>query len=298
MIKQKWRICLSLLKNICVEFNNDNAIKLSASLSYYAIFSLPPLLLIVIWALNALFGHVAVSGELFGQIKGLLGNHTAARIQEMLKNVHASTSSSFAPFIGAIVLLIGASGVFSEIQSSINYIWGIRDKPKRGLVNFFKNWLISFSMIGSVGVLLIIGLMVNILMDALDKQLTAYFPSLTLHLFYAMNILIVFLVITVLFAMIFKILPNGKITAKTLLISSLLGSSLFMVGQLLIGLYLSSFNIASVYGVAGSVILLLIWVYYSSAILYFVAEFMKVYTEFQGQEIIPNEYSIGKTKRQ
>ncbi len=143
-----------LLKETFLEFINDNAIKLSAALSYYTIFSLPPLLIIIISLSGIFFGPEAVRGELFGQINGLVGNDAAIQIQEIIKNASESNSSSFATTIGFIILLVGASGVFAEIQDSINLIWGIKAKPKRGLIKFIKNRLMSFSMIGSVGFLL------------------------------------------------------------------------------------------------------------------------------------------------
>ena len=150
-----------LFKETTNEFIEDNAIKLSAALSYYTVFSLPPLLIIIISLCGFFYGAEAVSGELYGQIKGLVGEDAAIQIQEVVKNVRLSKSNTFATIIGVITLLIGASGVFSEMQDSINYIWGIQAKPKRGLIKFIKNRLMSFSMIGSVGVILMVGLIVN-----------------------------------------------------------------------------------------------------------------------------------------
>ena len=139
-----------LLKETFKGFIGDNALQLSAALSYYTIFSLPPLLIIIISLSGVFFGADAVKGEIFGQINGLVGNDAALQIQEILKNVKLSNSNAFVFIMGVIILLIGASGVFSEIQDSINYIWGIKAKPKRGLIKFLYNRLMSFSMIGSV----------------------------------------------------------------------------------------------------------------------------------------------------
>jgi len=176
-----------LLKGSFNEFINDNAIKLSASLSYYTIFSLPPLLIIIISLCGIFFGADAVRGEIFGQINGLVGDEAALEIQEMIKNVKLTDGGVFATAIGFIILLIGASGVFAEIQSSINYIWGIEAKPKRGFAKFIKNRLMSFSMIGSVGFLLMVGLIINTLMDVLNNRLVAYFPQITVYLFYVLE---------------------------------------------------------------------------------------------------------------
>ena len=281
-----------LLKETFSEFMADNAMKLSASLSYYTIFSLPPLLIIIISLSGFFFGTEAVRGELFGQINGLVGNDAAMQIQEIIKNVKLSHSNAFATTIGVIILLVGASGVFSEIQDSINYIWGIKAKPKRGVIKFLKNRLMSFSMIGAVGFLLMVGLIVNSLMDVLNKGLTVYFPKDTIYLFYVVNLFIVFIIITLLFTVIFKTLPDGKVVLLDCIIGASFTSFLFMVGKFAIGAYLGRSSIGSWYGAAGSVIMILIWVYYSAIILYFGAEFTKIYAITHGQKIIPNEYSV------
>lgn len=279
------------------EFMDDNATKLSAALSYYTIFSLPPLLIIIISLSGVFFGSEAVSGQLFWQINGLVGNDAALQIQETIKNVKLSNSNSFVTFIGLVILLIGASGVFVEIQDSLNYIWGIKAKPKRGIVKFIKNRLISFSMIGAVGFLLLVSLIINSLMDILNKRLATYFPQDTIYLFYILNLLIVFIIITLLFTVIFKTLPDGKVMLRDCIIGASFTSLLFMIGKFAIGAYLGSSAIASVYGAAGSVILILVWVYYSAMILYFGAEFTKVYACTHGQRIIPNEYSVQLLKQ-
>jgi membrane protein len=281
-----------LLKETFKEFVDDNAIKLSASLSYYTIFSIPPLLIIIIGLCGIFFGEDAVRGEVFGQINGLVGNEAALQIQETLKNVKLSSNNLFATVVGVVILIIGASGVFAEIQDSINYIWGIKAKPKRGLVKFIKNRLMSFSMIGTVGFLLLVGLIVNSLMDILNRRLASYFPVDSVYFFYISNILIVFIIITLLFTIIFKTLPDGKIGIIDCLIGAAFTSILFMLGKFAIGAYLGSSRVASVYGAAGSVILILVWVYYSAIILYFGAEFTKVYAITHGDKIIPNEYSV------
>jgi len=281
-----------LLKETFNEFIDDNAIKLGASLSYYTIFSLPPLLIIIISLSGFFFGAEAVRGELFGQINGLVGNAAALQIQETIKNVKLSNSNALTTTIGVIILLIGASGVFAEIQDSINYIWGIRAKPKRGLIKFLKNRLMSFSMIGSVGFLLLVGLIINSLMDVLNNKLAAYFPQDIIYLIYFINILTVFIIITILFTVIFKTLPDGKVVLRDCIIGASFTAFLFMIGKFAIGAYLGSSTIASVYGAAGSIILILVWVYYSAMILYFGAEFTKVYAYTHGKKIIPNEYSV------
>ena len=291
-IKKAAKAIVFLLKNTFIEFSDDNGMKLSAALSYYTIFALPPLLIIIISLCGFFFGAEAVRGELFGQINGLVGNDAAMQIQETIKNVSLSKSNAFITTISVIILFIGASGVFSEIQDSINYIWGIKAKPKRGLIKFIKNRLMSFSMIGSAGFLLLVGLIINSVMDVLSKRLSAYFPQDTIYLFYFINLLIVFIIITLLFTVIFKILPDGKVVLRDCIIGASFTAFLFMIGKFAIGAYLGNSSIASVYGAAGSVILILVWVYYSAIILYLGAEFTKVYAITHGKKIVPYSYSI------
>src|ERR1035437_475354 len=243
-----------LLKESFHEFIDDDAIKLSASLSYYTIFALPPLLIIVISVCGVFFGADAVKGELFDQIHNLVGNDAALQIQETLRNVKLSRNTGFATTIGIIVLVIGASGVFAEIQDSINYIWGIKAKPKRGLKKFLRNRLMSFSMIGSVGFLLLVGLVINSLMDVLNRQLLIHFPQDTYYFIYTLNILLVFLSITALFTIIFRTLPDGKLVLHDCIVGASFTALLFMLGKFAIGAYLGSSVLASIYGTAGSII--------------------------------------------
>ena len=282
----------NLLKTTYHEFDKDNAIKLSASLSYFTIFSLPPLLIIIMYVSSFFFGKEAVAGRFFIQINQLVGNEAALQIQETIKNIELSNSNAFAAVFGGIMLVIGASGVFAEIQSSINFIWGLNAKPSKGIMKFIKNRLLSFSMIAVASFLLLVSLMVNTVMDVINARLIIFFPDITVYLFYIFNLLILFATTTILFSIIFKTLPDGKIVWKDALIGSSFTSVFFMIGKFAIGFYLGNSTIATVYGAAGSVIIILIWVYYSAIILYFGAEFTKVYAQAHGDKIIPNDYAV------
>lgn len=289
---------LLLFKETFSEFIDDNALQLSAALSFYTIFSLPPLLIIIISITGFFFGTDAVTGRLFWQINGLVGNAAALQIQEVVTNIRLLGSSTFAATVGVIVLFIGASSVFSEIQDSVNFIWGIVAKPQRGIFKFLKNRLMSFSMIGSLGFLLLVGLIINSLTDLLNTQLAANFPKDAFYLFYAVNLLLMFVITTLLFTLIFKTLPDGKVALKDCLVGASFTAFLFMIGKFAIGAYLGSSVVATAYGAAGSVVIILLWVYYSAIILYFGVEFTKVYAHSHGQKIIPNEYSVRVKKQE
>ena len=289
--KQKIKVW-PLIKETFIEFIDDNALKLSASLSYFTIFALPPLLIVIISLCGIFLGKDAVEGKIFGQINAFVGNESALQIQNIIKNVNLHNDNVFAATIGIVTLLVSASGVFGEIQSSINYIWGLKAKPKRGVVKFLKNRLMSFSMIGCMGFLFLVSLLVNSVMDLLSDRLSARFPVFTVNAFYCVNIAIVFIIITLLFSVIFRTLPDGRISLKDTLVGSSITAVLFMIGKFAIGTYLGHSKISTTYGAAGSVVLVLVWVYYSAIILYFGAEFTKVYTRKHGKRVIPNYYAV------
>ncbi len=281
-----------ILKDTFSGFMDDKALKLSAALSYYTLFSLGPLLLLMISVAGIFFGDEAVRGHLFGEINGLLGNEAAAQVQDTIKNLELSGKSNIAVIIGAVTLLIGATTVFGEIQDSINIIWRVKAKPKRGWVKFLKDRLLSSSLIVALGFLLIVSLIVNGALKALNEWLIARFPDVTIILFTAIDFIVSFAVISVLFGTIFKVLPDVKIAWKDVRMGAFFTSCLFMLGRYLIGLYLQTTGTASTYGAAGSVIIILVWVYYTAAIMYLGAEFTRAYANSTGLRIQPADYAV------
>jgi len=288
----------NILKGTASAFNEDNCIKLSASLSYYTIFSIGPLLIIII-SLSAMFyGREAVQGRLYGQISGLIGSDAALQIQEIIKKTQHANKSFIGTVVGTVVLVIGATGIFTEIQDSINYIWSLRAKPKRGIIKFFINRLLSFSLIVSLGFLLLVSLVFSALLDLLSDRLTLYFPDTTVYIFYVLNLVIILVIISLLFAIIFKVLPDGKIKWKDAFIGAGFTAILFIIGKAGIGYYLGKSNLGATYGTAASVIIILTWVYYTSIILYFGAEFTKVHALEYGGGIVPDETAVFIIKRE
>jgi membrane protein len=268
-----------LLKQSVIEFKNDDGIKLSASLSFYLIFSIAPLLIIIISIADMFFGHEVVRRELFGQINRVVGSGTTIEVKDMIKSNKLSDHNTLATIIWAVLLFAGASGMFAEIHSTINYIWKIKAKRKDNATDFFKNRLKSVSMLGSAVMLLVVGLIINELVDLLDGRMTTHFPNLNVHFFSVVNALIVFSLITISFAIIFKTMPNKKVPVKGSLLGALLSSVLFMIGKYVIEAYSGSPLASSTYGAAGSIVLLLIWIYYFSIVLYLGAEFAKVHSD-------------------
>jgi membrane protein len=283
-----WR----LLKQAGVDFIADHGIKFSAALSYYTIFSMGPILIIIISLTGIFFGREAVQGKVYEQINQVVGNSAALQIQNIIQNIEQSQLSTSGAVVGVIILLIGATGIFTEIQDSINYIWSIKAKPKKGFLKILLNRLISFSLIISIGFLLLASLLVNALVDLLHDRLMRIFDDASIYIFHAINYGILLTVITILFAIIFRVLPDATIRWRDAFLGALFTGVLFLIGKFAIGYYLSWSSIGITYGAAASIVLILIWVYYTSIILYFGAEFTKVYALRHGSGIEPDDTAV------
>ena len=279
-------------KQVISEFIADNVLKYSASLAYYTILSLAPLLIIMLYVTGILFGKEAIRGELYSEIKGLVGSDAALQVQTAIQNIHLSPDNLFASSIGVVVLLVGATGIFSEIQDSLNRIWGLKLTSRKVWWKLFVDRLISFSLILSLGFVLIVSLILNALVAALSSKISQLFSASGETLLLVMDNVISLFITTLLFATIFKVLPDAKIKWKDVLIGAFITSVLFTLGKYGIGFYLGKSNLANIYGAAGSVMILMIWVYYSAAILYLGAVFTKVYATNFGGKIFPNAYSV------
>ncbi|MGQ8869853.1 YihY/virulence factor BrkB family protein [Myroides sp. TSA_177.3] len=282
----------TLLKDSVMDFLDDRATKFSAALSYYTIFALPPLIILIISASGFFIEEKDVSAFFYQQVSDLVGPNTAREVENAMNNVTLNRSGVLPTVIGIAMLLFSASGVFAEIQSSINYIWGFVAKPEKSVIRMIKNRLLSFAMIASVGFLLLVSLLINSLASILYDYLAEFFAESTIYLVKVLNNAIVFVLITFLFALIFKTLPNGIIRLKDAFVGAGFTAVLFMIGKWGIGIYLGTTATSSLYGAAGSIIVMLMWVYYSAMILYFGAEFTKNYALLFGERIRPGQFSL------
>ncbi|AEI52249.1 YihY/virulence factor BrkB family protein [Runella slithyformis] len=290
--KITFRNLWEVLKNSFSGFMDDNVTKLGGSLAYFTVFSVGPMLVVIISVCSIFLGREAIEGEIYAQLEGFLGKDTAAQLQDIIKKAAVSGKSTVAAVIGVGTLLLGATGIFAEIQDSINRIWGIKAKPKKGWLKIIQNRFLSFSVIISLGFLLLVSLAVTSVLDGFNQHLQAAFPDVTIVLFYIINQVVTFTVITILFGVIFKVLPDAKIIWKDVMAGSMLTALLFMLGKFGISFYISKTEVGSTYGAAGSLAVLLVWIYYSSLILYFGAEFTKAYALQFGSAIYPNDYAI------
>lgn len=290
--KSSFKDGFKIMKDTVNGFIDENCMKLSASLAYYTVFSLGPMLVLLISLAGVFLGEDAIEGKIFYEIKGLIGSKAALQVQEMIKNLQLSGKSTTALVISIITLAVGATSVFSDIQNSINMVWHVKAKPKRGWVKLIKDRLLSSSLIISLGFLLVVSLIVNGVIIALTDRLKIYFPDITVLLLNLINLLISFIIISSLFAIIFKVLPDVKIKWKDVRAGAIFTTIFFIIGRFLIGFYLETSGTESAYGAAGSIILILLWVYYTSAILYFGAVFTRVYAEYRGSAIEPADFAV------
>ena len=278
-------------------FIDDNGLKHSASLAYYTVFSLAPLMMLIVFIVSIYYGHDAFSGQIYPQLKGFLGADAAGQIQEMIKSLQRG-KSTITIIIGIITVIVGGTGVFLDMQDSLNIIWRVKAKPKRGWVKMLANRLLSFSLVIGLSFLLLVSLIVNTVVDALSERLSLYFHQATVVIFQVINLGISFVVIATLFAIIFKFLPDVKIQWSNVRMGAFFTAALFMLGKYAIGVYIASSKLSSTYGAAGSIIIIFVWIYYASALLYLGAEFTEVYSEYKCEKIEPADYAVSVEQKE
>jgi membrane protein len=267
----------AFLREVAKEWSDDNALTLGAALAYYTIFSLAPLLVLVLAIAGLVFGRAAAQGELVAQIQGAVGPAGAELIESMIEHASKPSSGLVATAISLVTMFFGASGVFGQLQGSLNQIWGATTARRTGVKGQLQRRAASFSMILAIGFLLLLSLAISALISGLHDIIDLYLtvPSQVLSI---TNAAVSFLIVTALFAMIFKLLPDARIEWRDVWLGAFVTALLFTVGKLAIGIYLGRAGVASVYGAAGSLVLVLLWVYYSAQLLFIGAEFTEVYS--------------------
>jgi membrane protein len=286
----------TVLKNSFKGFGDDKVMKLSASLAYYTVFSMGPLLIVIISLCGFFLGREAIEGQIYRQMDSFVGHDAALQIQQIIRNASISDQGTVAAIIGVVTLLVGATTVFAEIQDSINMIWGLKPKPRKGGIWLLvKSRLLSFGIIVSLGFLLLVSLGVTAVIEGLGGRLKAVFPDVGVVVLYVANLVITFVVITILFSAIFKVLPDARIRWRDVIAGAIATALLFMLGRFAISFYIGQSNVGTTYGTAGSLVVLLLWIYYSSVILYFGAEFTKAYAVEFGRQILPAPYAVTTT---
>lgn len=297
MIKRKFKA----LKNFTVfeilidsvkEFGKNNSITFAASTAFYTIFSLPALLIIVLNIASVLYSESTVKDELLNQASQLIGEDSANTLDDVMKNVSVSDQGIYARVLGIGILVFSATTVFVSLQNSINHIWRIKSKPEKGIVKFVVNRLLSFSMVASIGFLLLASLVADALIVIFLNYFSELFDSGTLRLASVINFVVTQGILILVFGLMYKILPDAVVKWKDVWLGAFVTMLLFGLGKYLIGLYMSNADVGSYYGTAGSLVIILIWVYYSAVIFLFGAQLTYFIAESVGGQITPIKQAV------
>ena len=278
----------SLLKAAAADWSHDKAPRLGAALAYYTVFSIVPLLIIIIGIIGLVFGQEAAQGAIIEQLSNLVGEQSAAAIKDMIERAETPSTGLVSTLIAVVVLLSGAAGLFGQLKAALDTVWGVEAKEGRGIWGFVKDNFLSFATVLGTAFLLLVSLLLSAALAAMGKWFGNLLPVPEVVL-QIVNFFLSFAVITGLFAMIFKILPEARIAWPDVWMGAAITSLLFTIGKFAIGLYLGKSQVASGFGAAGSLVVMLVWVYYSAQILLFGAEFTQVYANRFGEKIQPSD---------
>lgn len=290
-IKYFFKETFSLLKETAKNWNEHDPWRMSAVIAYYAIFSLPGLLIVIIKVVGYFIGDKEVNDELFSTISAQMGAQAASQMRTIVEASNNSEGFSMAAVVGIGSLIFGATGMFYHVKESLNTMWEVEVKPRKAWLKLIRDRLFSFGMVLIIGFLMLISLMLSSLITFFSDYLNAIFPDLGAFFFSAVNIVVSLAIITVLFALMFVVLPDAKVRLKDVWVGAFVTALLFVIGKTLIGVYLGYSDPGSAYGAAGSIVLILLWVSYTSLILFFGAEFTQTYGRRHGMEIVPVEYA-------
>lgn len=290
-MKAKLSHLWQLTKETASDWSDDNATRLAAALAFYTVLSIAPLLVLAIAIVSLVFGEDAARGQVASELAGIVGPQAGEGIQTVIQHADSPSGGAIGSIVSVVVLLFGASGVFGELQAALNTIWEVKPKPGLGIKGFLRARLFSFTMVLSVAFLLLVALVLSAGLSAVGAFFEHKLPG-GAGLWQVINFVISFGVITVLFALIFKTVPDVRIEWRDVWMGAALTALLFTIGKFALGLYLGRASVASPYGAAGSIIVLVIWVYYATQILFMGAEFTQVYARSRGAKLIPSKHAM------
>ena len=284
----------TILKRAATEWMDDKATRLAAALAFYTILSVAPLVLIAVAIAGAVFGEEAASGAINDQLRGLIGDAGAEVARTTVEHADKPKAGTLATIIGVVTLLFGASGVFGELQGALNAIWNVKPKPGRGIWGTVRDRFLSFGMVLVVGFLLLVSLVISTALAAIGKYVGGLAPGAP-ALMQVANFVLSFALVAVLFALIFKYLPDAKVAWRDVWFGAVVTAALFTVGKYAIGMYLGRAGVGTPFGAAGSLVAFVVWVYYSGLIVFFGAELTQVTAERAGRKIEPTENAVPAT---
>lgn len=286
-MKRYFSDIISIGKKTITAWLEADPFRQSAVVAYYAIFSIPALLVIIIALAGLALGRDAVQGEISSQIEAAIGRETAQQIEEIIAKSSGEKTSIIATIIGIFTLILGSTGVFTQLQTSLNQIWNVKVSAKKKWLKSLKDRLFSFGLVLSIGFLMLTSLLLTTFLEAFSGWLKNYLPEFMLYVFHFIDFGVSFAVISVLFGLIFKILPDAKVQWRDVRIGAVVTTLLFILGKFLLGIYFAKASPGSTYGAAGSIVLIMLWVSYSCMILFLGAEFTKQYAVYYGRSIEP-----------
>ncbi|MBJ6117571.1 YihY/virulence factor BrkB family protein [Pontibacter sp. BT310] len=292
MVRSRLLMIWLLLEETWLEFLDNNSFQKGAALAYYTIFALPPMLIIIISASGYFLEEKAVSGEIYYRIKELIGSEGAYAVQKMVENVNAFTNLNLAAIVGGGALFIAATGLFVSMQDSLNEIWYVKPKPKRGYLKLILDRALSFGMILVIAIILLLSLLANTVLVIIGDFLTARFSGWIVYVLHLANFMSSLVMMSFLFGCIYKFLPDAKIKWRDVWVGAIVTALLFSLFRGIIGFYLGKNEVGSVYGAAGSVVIILTWVFFTSQIIFFGAVFTFVYSRKYGHNIYPATYAV------
>lgn len=286
-LKNLWHIIVDAFKGS----EQHNVFKLSASLSFYALFALGPIFLVIMFISNIFWGRQAIEGKIYSQIADFIGDTAAGQVEELIRNAWISRND-FLAVVGIIALLITATTIFTDIQESMNTIWNLRVKTGRGWQQVIRNRLLSFAIVMGLGFLLLAFLIIDSLLDGFMNRLKDIFPEESLSMLYIVNLILTVLIVALFFAFIYKVMPDAMIRWKEVWPGSFFSAVFFMAGKFGVNFYITMMSSDNSYSSAGAMVILMLWIYYSATILYFGAEFTKAYALKYGAVIRVKDWAV------
>jgi len=291
-MKQSFKTTWEITKETFKDFANDKPLDYAAIIGFYTIFSLPAVLIIIIRIAGAAFGQDAVRGEVVKQIGGVVGQNSAEQIQSIIENASKSDASTIGTIVGVATMIFTATTVFVALQDSINAMWEVRAKPEKGWLKLIVDRVLSLALVVSLGFLLLVSLSVDIVLGVVNDYLRQQLTGVAVYFMTAANVVVSILISVVIFATIFKVLPDAKIKWRNVWVGAFVTAILFVIGKYVLNVYFQHDPLADTYGAAGSMVLILVWVYYASVIFLLGAEFTQVYSRVHDKGIKPQDNAV------
>ena len=291
-VKENVYAVRKILKNSFIKYRKDDPIRLAGTTAYFTIFAIAPILIIIISVLGVVFEEQTISNKIYNELNILVGNQGTDFIKSIIQNFRKTERDLIGTIIGVVIFLIASTTFFNVLQNSLNFIWRVRAKPKNNFFKTVKDRVLSFGMILSMGFILLVSLVIDAALSFLKDFLNNYIENYTFLFIRSINFILSFGILTFIFALIYKFLPDTKIKWRVTWVGAIITAVLFTIGKYLIGLVLGASNINVMYGAAGSVVAFVLWVFYSSIILFYGAEITQQYAEYYNFDIKPKSYAV------